>query len=352
MIKEAAIYQTGNAWEKKVYRHMAAYLESKGVKRFGETTAGNQYRHWLCDEDAELNFVNPSIYKTTLERFEKHKAGDLKRILTNTAASQPYCFNLFVHLSQNPGLADALFSELLSTKVEIAHIEPEFTPNKLKELSGFEQVLEDESIGDQSEFAGTDADVAIFYKYGNSQKGVLLIEFKFIEPEFSVCSSYKKKIEAKPICDNPEFFDTLIAKVKTDSKGNPLCGYTKYQNWNLTSTSTVIDGEKVRQSAQCPFRFGLNQLWRNMLLAERVATARGLDRFGFWVFSPKPNDEFLWKERGHDVEQLFRHILTEKGNECFKKIHLEDIITNLETLIKYETDITWLTMLKEKYWLV
>lgn len=345
---DAEIYKIGNTWQKKVYRYMAAYLDSKGVVKFGKTRDENQYKHLLTEEDAQYNFIIPLIFQVTKDRFKRHKAGDLKRALTNTAASQPFCFNLFVYLNGKKSLANSLFSILLNKRIDIHHIEIEFTPDKCDSIRGFDR-KEDESLGDQDDKQGTDADVAIFYHYGNGGKGLLLIEFKFIEAEFSVCRSYRKKPTVRQYCNSSEFYNELVVGKKKDKKNQFLCGYNKYFNWNLTKTSAVIDSEKVKSSSTCPFRFGNNQLWRNMLLAEQVAISRGCDEFAFWVFSPKENDAFLWKGNKADVEKNFRSILIPKGNTQFRKVHLEEVFNLLEQIVIDSDDNEWLAGMKEKY---
>lgn len=345
------IYQSGNTWQKKAYSCLSEYLDKKGVREFGVSGNGNCYRHLLREEDGQVNFVNKRLYDLTEQRFKQHKAGDQNRILTNTASSQAYCFNLFLYLNESKDLANGLFSELMGKTVEVEHIELEFTPNHMH-ANPFSDNLtsdQDESIGDQSTYGGTDADVAVFYRYEGTKKGILLIEFKFIETEFSVCGSYKNKKEARVLCDTSDFYRVLVERQQTDSRHRPLCGYTRYQNWQLTTQSAMLNLELVKQSSACPFRFGLNQLWRNMLLAERVAEVRGCSEFGFWVLSPQPNDAYLWKQKGADVEQLFRSTLTEKGNCHFRKVHLEVVFTLLESMITSTSDKEWLEALKEKY---
>lgn len=348
MENEPKIYEVGNPWEKQVYSHLADYLLKKGVTKFGETTNGNQYKHWLTESDANMNFITTEIHDATLARFNKHKAGDLKRILTNTAASQTYCFNLIIHLQQNPLLADKLFSDLLGKQVKVLHLEPEFTPNECNSVTGFDRKL-DESIGDQNHKLGigTDSDIAVFYNYDNAKKGVLLIEFKFIEPEFSVCSSFAKKPDIRSTCNSGNYFAEYIVAKGSDKANNFFCGYKKYYNWQLTEKSKVVDGSKIRLMAGCPFRYGLNQLWRNMLLAEQVALARQCDEFGFWVFSSTENDKYLWKNGA--TENQFREILTEQGNKGFKKIHLETILDMLKDIVVAEPDRHWLSGMEAKY---
>ncbi len=370
------LYNLGNPWQRKAYAFLSEYLEKKGVWEFGVSGKGNSYRHLLRVEDGEKNFISRELYDLTLERFGSHKAGDLNRILTNTASSQAYCFNLFLYLNQHKALAHALFSRLMGKTVVVEHIELEFTPNQMQgdpfsdslTLSETITPQQDESIGDQSTFGGTDADVAVFYRFSESEsvtasdalttdkKGVLLIEFKFIEAEFSVCSSFKNKQEVRAYCSGPDYYRELVVHQRTDSRQQPLCGYTRYRNWAMTAESglfsdSLTESETITtgRPAACPFRFGLNQLWRNLLLAERVAEVRDCDEFGFWVLSPQENDDYLWKQKGTDVEQLFKATLTEKGNRHFRKVHLEEVYAVLEGIIETEEDKAWLSGLKEKY---
>ena len=115
----------------------------------------------------------------------------------------------------------------------------------------------------------------------------------------------------------------------------------------MTIVSEVFDAEKVKETCCCPFIEGGNQLWRNMLLAERVASARQCDEFGFWVFSPKENDKYLWKDQTR--ENGFRSVLSELGNKHFKKIHLESIFALLHEITADEEDKDWLRKMETRY---
>lgn len=343
MTEKGSIYKVGNSWQKKVYKKMSQYLDAiPEVKDFGTSRSGKKYKHLLKMEDAKHNFITDEIYNGTKERFQNHRAGDLKRVLTNTAASQAYCFNLVIHLNNNKELANALFSELLNKKVSVVHIEPEFTPNMCDEVKGYERDS-DESIGDQNLRAGygTDADIAVFYSYEDNKKGVILIEFKFIEAEFSVCSSYRKKRDIKATCDSKDYFSLLV------DSNDLKCGYNKYLNWDLTRSSMLFNHDKISSLDNCPFRSGLNQLWRNLLLAEQVSKARNLDEFHFWVFSPTENFNYLW-DNGK-IEDELRGILTKKGQVSFRSITLESILDRLSIHIINRNDKNWLDELNKKY---
>jgi hypothetical protein len=205
-------YKKGNDWQRNRYSFMSDYNRQMGIREFDPAPGKKQpYFHILKPSDSLHNFLGESeILKTVEERFGHHKAGDELRVMTNTVASQPCCFNLFAPLKNRTELAGRLFSELIGKSVMVQHIEIEFTPNSHKDLAGFE-LTGDESIGDQGSNRGTDADVAVFYTSGK-QKGVVLIEFKYIESEFSRCGSYKndKKKTFRNICDSPGYYKTLI----------------------------------------------------------------------------------------------------------------------------------------------
>jgi hypothetical protein len=347
-MKPPQTYLKGNEWQKNRYAFMSEYNKKHGIKEFGTATGGSQpYFHLLKDEDSLFNFLNePEILQAVKKRFEDHKAGDLTRVMTNTVASQPCCFNLFVPFRINKDVAGKLFSKLLGKAVIINHIEIEFTPNTLENLKGFE-LSGDESLKDQGANRGTDADVAIFYSSGNN-KGVILIEFKYIESEFSQCGSFKSgRDKHAGECSVSGFFDEVITGRLKRADGHLFCGYLKYENWNLTSDSKVFDSEKIKNTIGCPFRGSCQQLWRNMLLAENVARHRNLDEFHFWVLSPTENTS-LWNDNGN-VESQFRGMLNSKGNQAFRKLEIDsDFFKVLNSSISYDMK-GWAGKFEERY---
>jgi len=55
------------------------------------------------------------------------------------------------------------------------------------------------------------------------------------------------------------------------------------------------------------------------------------------------------KKKNEDVEMLFREILTEKGNKCFMKVHLEEVFKILDSFVTEVEDKEWLQEMKNKY---
>lgn len=346
--RDIPVYREGNAFQVRMFEHLARYNVGRGQCVFGVSGKGNPYAHLLPVEDAKRNFLDDDrILAAARRRFASHKAGDLTRTLANTAASQPFCFNLFVPLASNLGLASRVVGALLGRDVIVAHIEIEFTPNALDGPPGFER-SGDESLADQAGSAGTDADVAIFFSDVLERREVLLIETKLIEPAFSFCRSYAKKSGCKERCVSPAFYVDMIERKTADTRGRPLCGYLRYANWRLTETSRAIDAVAVRTAPACPFRLSGQQLWRNVLLAENVCRARGLDDFAFWVLSPRENIE-LWRQGGADVEHEFRRMLTPHGNERFRRVTVEDLVGVVRSSVREPGDTAWLEAFAEKY---
>ena len=98
----------------------------------------------------------------------------------------------------------------------------------------------------------------------NDELCLWLIEHKLTEKEFTECGGYKSKgNKAKHNCDKS--FANII-----DEKD--LCYYhrkSKYNYWHITDKNQSFFANH-HAFESCPFRRGLNQLWRNQLLAMAV----------------------------------------------------------------------------------
>jgi len=344
---DAVVYQSGNGWQRDRYAFMAEYLAQRGVRQFGRSRNGTAYRHLLAESAAIHNFLGDTrILHAVRRRFASHKAGDLVRTLTNTTASTPFCFNLFVPLQLDLELASDLVSHWLAKRVCVAHVEIEFTPNRC-DVAGF-GLQEDESLGDQSGSTGTDADVAVFYGDAVGTRGVILIETKYIEAGFSTCTSYRNKPRVRSVCDAGDFYERLVRPHLALPPASPDCGYVRFANWALTNKSALFDAAAVASAPGCPFRGSAQQIWRNLLLAERVAAARGLDELHFWVLAPVQNT-YLWQEGTVEVELAVRELLTRRGRESFRRLELQRDFTDPLGAIARTEHAEWLAKVVERY---
>lgn len=355
-MEDVTLYKEGkNKWRDNRYAFMSKLNIDTGIKDFGKAKQnGKPYCHILSGKEEQFKMHNllyeKEIYDEVETRF-KTKAGDKKRVLTNTVASQPCCFNLFTPLKNRLPLASKLFSILLNKEVTVNEIVIEFTPEKRQDY--------DETIGDQLKVGGTDADVAIFYNYENSKRAVLLLEFKYIESEFSICSSYQNKNgkvkdgipkkNIRTICNSADYYQKQISPNLNSKAKNFDCGYLKYSNWKLTEESTAFDFNKIKNHNGCPFKFSSNQLWRNMLLAEKVANARNLDEFGFWVVYPEEN-YYLWSDKELKAKVDFENLLSGKGRKAFRILDIEkDFVANIELFELDDWTKNWIMEFRNRY---
>jgi hypothetical protein len=117
-------------------------------------------------------------------------------------------------------------------------------------------------LNDHNNASGTDADIAIAYRDYENQLNLWLIEHKLSEPEFTTCGAASSKGRTSlQRCES-------AADVYQDPA---LCYYhsgKSYRYWEVTKEAkSLFPVSKFIDGQGCPFKGGLNQLWRNQLLA-------------------------------------------------------------------------------------
>lgn len=203
-------------------------------------------------------------YKPIISYLEEMQHGDfaykLHEFTPHAVSSQMACINLFMtlllseqasHILKKLSTCPSNFKEIARDKLYHGFCF-EYWGQDVKKGKG---VLNDHCSG-----AGTDADVAISYYDNENNLCLWLIEHKLSEKEFTTCGGYNSK--------NNVYKDNCIKCSLTDIANEPLkCYYhkIKYKYWDIYRTHE----EKYQGNIQiigCPFREGLNQLWRNQLL--------------------------------------------------------------------------------------
>lgn len=173
------------------------------------------------------------------------------------ASSQAANLNLFLPILQHP-----LVNKILKL------LKPDFKSLATDELyHGYRLEFwdgnsnnEKGNLGDHNAVAGTDSDIAIAYYNHDDKLCLWLIEHKLRELEFTDCGGRKSKgRKTKHQCDNS--FDDIM-------KNKDLCYYhdaSKYEYWNITEENKTffVNSDEIKS---CPFKGGMNQLWRNQLL--------------------------------------------------------------------------------------
>lgn len=210
------------------------------------------------------------LYQPVKNRVLDHQSRrpfKLHKYVGHMASSQIACLNLFVPLLQHP---DAAARALRTINPQLATIatgrldkgfQIEFWPGQGN--SG--GLLNDHSSG-----AGTDSDIAIAYRDDDNRLCLWLIEHKLTEKEFTTCGGATSSGRTSQHQCSP-------AHAVVDN--HDLCYYhsaerCRYMYWPLTARHPeVFPPERIAAGETCPFKGGLNQLWRNMVLALAVEDA-------------------------------------------------------------------------------
>jgi hypothetical protein len=207
----------------------------------------------------EIKAQHDPLYNPIKERFLDHQQKfqfKSHKFLGHMASSQAACVNLFLPLLKDPLIAAKVLSTVKTDLHEIAI-------NYLD--TGYRIEFWDEPdnvLNDHTNVSGTDADIAIAYYDHQGDLNLWLIEHKLTEAEFTTCGGFKSKGRTRShACTS--------ASAILDNK--KLCYYhsrCNFRYWDITLQDTSpFDAGRIRAYNECPFKGGMNQLWRNQLLA-------------------------------------------------------------------------------------
>lgn len=250
-------------------------------------TGWSKYGHFLSEEAQRkgANFVSPIAFEAAYKRFAQGK-GVSKRTFENMLSSQAMCFNLFAPLAEDLGLASAVFRRIIPVILTVSSIQFEYTPSN-------------DIFGDQIGHAGVGCDLLVEGIAADGAKIVIVIETKFVEPEFSICGFRVPGRSAKgqPVCP-----DNII--IDEDVNG---CLYTelkKYRYWERTWEVDSLNTSAL-PVVGCPFGGPLWQLWVNHTIAQVEALRRGASYAIFAVCSAEGNKKLAALDRVQDFRGLF-----------------------------------------------
>jgi hypothetical protein len=242
-----------NAFQQDMYVHLINWKWTHITREPGYNR-GIPYDAILPDAYADRY---PMLYPPIIDVLEQHLEKfpfRIHKFFNHMASSQVANLNLFLPVLRHPQ-ADAVLGAL----------RPDFARLAVSQLDhGYRVEFWDEpfgNLGDKSKVSGTDADIAIAYYNHQDELCLWLIEHKLTEKEFTPCGGFRSKgRQARHDCSR-RFADILADK--------HLCYYhdvRRFNYWTITETNQAIFANHD-QHAHCPFQGGLNQLWRNQLLA-------------------------------------------------------------------------------------
>lgn len=116
------------------------------------------------------------------------------------------------------------------------------------------------NLGDKTAWSGTDSDIAVAYENYHGENCLWLIEHKLTEAEFTTCGGFKSKNrQGKHDCTKS------FAEILKDKNSCYYHDVRKFHYWDITAVNQgfFTTGD---QHNTCPFKGGMNQLWRNQLL--------------------------------------------------------------------------------------
>jgi hypothetical protein len=116
-------------------------------------------------------------------------------------------------------------------------------------------------LQDHTARSGTDSDIAIAYYNTDDELCLWLIEHKLAEKDFTNCGAFKSKARDPKKHDCTSTFSEICANKN-------ICYYSDVRKnlyWELTDDFQEFF-QNHHDYAGCPFKDGMNQLWRNQLM--------------------------------------------------------------------------------------
>jgi len=261
--KEYRIPSNLSDFQRDMYIHLIDWKRRYLTEKPGHY-AGRAYDAVLPEE---LKGQLPHLYKPIRQRFLDHqKTFHFKahKFADHMASSQIACANLFLPIMFQPTTAPII---LQAVKPDLASIATDQLDSgfRIEFWDELRNGLPDQKglLGGRHRSTGTDADFAIAYRNHQGELNLWLIEHKLTEQEFTTCGGAKSKGRqaGKHSCDS-------IADILSNTD---LCYYhsaCRYKYWNITTEHpTEFHFSNLLKTTICPFIDGLNQLWRNQLLA-------------------------------------------------------------------------------------
>ena len=148
------------------------------------TWRGHRYSHLLSQHSWALNLWEGICFKS-IEHFAQSQISwhDQKH---NLLSSQILCVNLFFPLKNHPDLLKLWLSSNLTDVQVVTDLDFEYVgPDDPQDPSGYRNYLNESGSRGQNR---TSADIAITWHDSKGGTNLLLLEFKFTEPNFGECS--------------------------------------------------------------------------------------------------------------------------------------------------------------------
>ena len=311
-------------FKQKVYSSLIRYKqETLKIHEKGISSKGIEHDCLLPKpySDSKIPVMIYDGIKKTLEDIQASPYAYKPHIQAsgNIASSQTACLNLFIPVLESEH-ADSILKASCIAPVGFDHIDrEEFRKGYCFEY--WESTLEGSKglLGDHSPYAGTDSDVAIAYRNDKGERCLWLIEHKLTEQKFTMCGAYKSRGITK---DEKEQCKSCGLDILLHNPNichyHKRCGYGYWKIMNTPQCNKLYRGEYKNRG--CPFRGGMNQLWRNQMLALELERRKVYTEVFFSVVT-HPGNTFLDKTM-EEYRELVRH------SPKFSSFKSTDIVNN------------------------
>jgi hypothetical protein len=249
-------------FQEEMYVHLINWKWINITKDLGYYNfKGNQIEYdAILPKSAQKNF--PLLYPSILRDLQAHRKKyyfKFHQHFNHMASSQAANANLFLPLLLHPQ-ANHIFRLL----------KPDFKSLATGELyKGFRIEFWDGNsnkerglLKDHSSLSGTDSDIAIAYYNHNDELCLWLIEHKLTEKEFTECGGFKSKDRDKAI----HLCNKSLSEILRNKNYCFHHSFKGREYWNLTDENKSFFVNHLKYNS-CPFKGGMNQLWRNQLLS-------------------------------------------------------------------------------------
>ena len=241
-----------NDFQRDMYVHLVNWKWEHITKEPGRDR-GLEYDAILPDAYRDSYAVLHSSLREAVKAHKLEFPFRTHEYFNHMASSQAANINLFL-----PILLDPKANSILGA------LKPDLAAVASSELdNGYRIEFWDEpfgTLGDKTPVSGTDSDIAIAYRNHEGELCLWLIEHKLTEPEFTTCGGFRSRGRQKRHDCDRSFADIV--------KDKRLCYYhdvRKFNYWDITEVNEHFFANHANHD-RCPFRGGMNQLWRNQLL--------------------------------------------------------------------------------------
>lgn len=295
--KEYRLPNSLSAFRKEMFVHLINKKWSMGIMEPGKHTRnGLTILYDAILPELKATDPHPLVYGPITDALAEHERKfpfRLHEFFNHMVSSQAANINLFLPIL-NSERAEAV---LRSVKPDIADIARNELDNGYQ-IEYYDKELN--SLGDKNPKTGTDSDMAIAYYNYESELCLWLIEHKLTEPGFTTCGGYASyRNKKKHQCESS--FDQLLAN-KNLCYYHHQCGY---QYWNLTEENKDFF-KNASELKTCPFKGGMNQLWRNQLMGLAIESSELPYEHVYFSVVNHPDNQALNKSL-QAYKQLINH---------------------------------------------